>query len=55
MPIDNALHKAAHKGNLIECKKILENNIDETDESDIKIDINDEGASSRRAIHRFKI
>lgn len=47
MPGDNALHKAAHKGDLEECKKYVEG-LDGED----KIDINEPGASDRRALHR---
>ena len=47
MPVDNALHKAANKGDLEEVKKYIES----TDE-DEKIDVNDPGASERRALHR---
>jgi hypothetical protein len=44
---DNNLHKAAHKGDLDECKKYVEG----TDGED-KIDVNEPGASDRRALHR---
>lgn len=44
---DNNLHKAAHKGDLEECKKIIEG-ID----GEEKIDVNEPGASDRRALHR---
>ena len=47
MPGDNALHKAAHKGDLEECKKYVEG-LDGEDQ----IDVNDPGASDRRALHR---
>lgn len=47
MPIDNNLHKAAHKGDLDECKKYVEG----TDGEDA-IDVNEPGASDRRALHR---
>ncbi len=48
MPVDNNLHKAAHKGDLEECKKYIE----EPDEGEEKIDVNEPGASDRRALHR---
>ena len=48
MPSDNNLHKAAHKGDLDECKKLIE----EPDEGEEPIDVNAEGASGRSAIHR---
>lgn len=44
MPTDNDLHKAAHKGDLLECKSLLE--------CDSPIDINAPGASDRRALQR---
>jgi hypothetical protein len=44
---DNNLHKAAHKGDLEECKKYVEG-IDGED----MIDVNEPGASDRRALHR---
>jgi Ankyrin repeats (many copies) len=44
---DNNLHKAAHKGDLDECKKYVEG----TDGED-KLDVNEPGASDRRALHR---
>lgn len=44
---DNNLHKAAHKGDLEECKKYVEG-VDGED----KIDVNEPGASDRRALHR---
>lgn len=47
MGADNNLHKAAHKGDLDECKKIIEG----ADGED-KIDVNEPGASDRRALHR---
>lgn len=45
MPSDNNLHKAAHKGDFEECKKLLES-------PDEPIDINEPGASDRRALQR---
>lgn len=48
MPADNNLHKAAHKGDLDECKKWIES----PDEGEEKIDVNEPGASDRRALHR---
>ena len=44
---DNNLHKAAHNGDLEECKKIVEG-ID----GEEKIDVNEPGASDRRPLHR---
>lgn len=49
MPSDNSLHKAAHKGDLDECKKYVEGDGTEGEEL---IDINEPGASDRRALHR---
>ena len=48
MPSDNNLHKAAHKGDLDECKKWIES----PDEGEEAIDVNAEGASGRSALHR---
>ena len=48
MPSDNNLHKAAHKGDLDECRKYIET----PDEGEEKIDVNEAGASDRRALHR---
>lgn len=48
MPSDNNLHKAAHKGDLDECKKWIE----DPGEGEEKIDVNEPGASDRRALHR---
>lgn len=48
MPADNNLHKAAHKGDLEECKKLIET----PDEGEDPIDVNEPGASDRRALHR---
>ena len=50
MPVDNNLHKAAHKGDLEECKKWIE--VGNPDEGEDKIDVNEPGASDRRALHR---
>ena len=47
MPADNNLHKAAHKGDLDECKKWITGEGD-----DEPIDVNSPGASDRRALHR---
>jgi ankyrin repeat protein len=47
MPGDNNLHKAANKGDLEECKKYVEG-LDDED----AIDVNEPGASDRRALHR---
>ena len=44
---DNNLHKAAHKGDLEECKKYVEGS-----DGAEKIDVNEPGASDRRALHR---
>ena len=49
MPSDNSLHKAAHKGDLDECKKYVEGDGTEGEEL---IGINEPGASDRRALHR---
>lgn len=48
MPSDNDLHKASHKGDLEECKRLIE----EPSPGDDPIDVNEPGASDRRAIHR---
>ena len=48
MPADNNLHKAAHKGDLEECTKLIES----PDEGEDPIDVNEPGASDRRALHR---
>mmetsp|Transcript_7723 Transcript_7723/g.6903 ORF Transcript_7723/g.6903 Transcript_7723/m.6903 type:complete len:185 (-) Transcript_7723:125-679(-) len=48
MPTDNNLHKAAHKGDLEECKKLIE----EPGEDEEAIDVNEPGASDRRPLHR---
>ncbi len=50
MPVDNNLHKAAHKGDLEECQKYIEGSV----EDDIEpIDINEPGAADRRALVLF--
>lgn len=48
MPVDNDLHKAAHKGDIEACKAILAASAT----SDEPINVNDPGASDRRALHR---
>ena len=48
MPVDNALHKAAHRGDLDECKKCIEGD-PEDPEFEI-IDVNEAGAADRRAL-----
>ncbi len=48
MPVDNELHKAAHKGDLEMCKTLIEGSVDE----DVPITVNDAGASDRRPLHR---
>ncbi|RYH29642.1 hypothetical protein EON65_07795 [archaeon] len=48
MPVDNELHKAAHKGDLEVCKAILEGQM----ELEEPVNVNDPGASDRRALHR---
>ena len=48
MPTDNALHKAAHKGDIEECKMLIESTVDE----ETPITVNDVGASDRRPLHR---
>jgi hypothetical protein len=48
MPSDNDLHKAAHKGDLEDCKRLVE----EPSPGDDPIDVNEPGAADRRAIHR---
>ena len=48
MPTDNNLHKAAHKGDLEECKKLIET----PEEGEDPIDVNEPGASDRRPLHR---
>jgi len=45
MPSDNDLHKAANKGDLEECQRLVES-------SDDPIDVDEPGASDRRALHR---
>ena len=52
MPVDNALHKAAHRGDLDECKKCIEGD-PEDPEFEI-IDVNEAGAADRRALVQFK-
>jgi ankyrin repeat protein len=48
MPVDNDLHKAANKGDLEECQRLVEN----PNEGDDPIDVNEPGASDRRPLHR---
>ena len=48
MPQDNALHKAANKGDLDECKKWVE----EPPEGEDKIEVDELGANDRTAMHR---
>ena len=48
MPADNNLHKAAHKGDIDECKKWINGDGDEEE----PIDVNSPGAADRRALHR---
>jgi ankyrin repeat protein len=48
MPVDNDLHKAAHKGDLEACKMLIEGSTAE----DMPITVNDLGASDRRPLHR---
>eukprot|EP01039_Chlorochromonas_danica_P007620 gene7620-8422_t len=48
MPVDNDLHKAAHKGDLEACKAIIA----AAATSEEPINVNDPGASDRRALHR---
>jgi ankyrin repeat protein len=48
MPVDNDLHKAAHKGDFEVCKAI----IDGAATAEEPIGVNDPGASDRRALHR---
>jgi ankyrin repeat protein len=50
MPVDNDLHKAAHKGDLEACKAIIA--AAATAEAEEPIGVNDPGASDRRALHR---
>lgn len=50
MPSDNNLHKAAHKGDLDECKRCIEGEVGV--EGEELIDVNEPGASDRRALHR---
>lgn len=45
---DNNLHKAANKGDMEECVKLIET----PDEGEDPIDVNEPGASDRRALHR---
>lgn len=48
MPTDNELHKAAHKGDIENCKMLIEGSVDE----EVPITVNDIGASDRRPLHR---
>lgn len=48
MPVDNDLHKAAHKGDLEACKAIIA----AAPTAEEPIGVNDPGASDRRALHR---
>lgn len=48
MPSDNDLIKASKKGDLDECKRLIE----EPDDPEDPIDVNAPGASGRRAIHQ---
>lgn len=48
MPTDNDLHKAANKGDLEECQRLMESPAEGED----PIDVNEPGASDRRALHR---
>lgn len=48
MPVDNELHKAAHKGDLELCKQLIEGSVGE----EVPITVNDPGASDRRPLHR---
>jgi ankyrin repeat protein len=48
MPVDNDLHKAAHKGDIETCKMLLESTATE----EVPITVNDSGASDRRPLHR---
>jgi ankyrin repeat protein len=48
MPVDNELHKAAHKGELEMCKMLIEGSVSE----EIPLTVNDLGASDRRPLHR---
>jgi ankyrin repeat protein len=48
MPADNELHKAANKGDIETCQKLIET----PDEGEEKIDVNEPGASDRTALHR---
>ena len=50
MPSDSNLHKAANKGDIDELKKYIEGI--ELPEDEDKIDVNEPGASDRRALHR---
>ena len=49
MPVDNALHKACHKGDLEMVKKCI---VGDAEEDIDPIDINSPGAADRRALHR---
>jgi ankyrin repeat protein len=48
MPTDNELHKAANKGDIETCRKLIEF----PDDGEEKIDVNEPGASDRTALHR---
>ena len=48
MPVDNDLHKAAHKGELEICKTLIEGSVGE----EVPFTVNDAGASDRRPLHR---
>jgi len=47
MPVDNQLHKAAHKGDLNECRKYIDGVPEEEIEA---VDVNESGAADRRAL-----
>jgi len=51
MPSDNDLIKASKKGDLEECKRLIEEP-DDPDNPDDALDVNAPGASGRRAIHQ---
>ncbi|KAJ1421414.1 ankyrin repeat-containing domain protein [Ochromonadaceae sp. CCMP2298] len=48
MPVDNELHKAAHKGDMDAVKMLIEGSVDE----ETPLTVNDIGASDRRPLHR---
>jgi len=52
MPADNELHKAANKGSLEDCRRIIETPPPEDQDPDERFDVNSPGAGGRRPLHR---